>query len=334
MTRSVAILSVIAAVAGLAGCRRLVSLALHEDAGPSAASAASRVEPAPKTLAEERKGFATKGETTQPKSDGPPPRPPAKLFSLVRYPSQVGQLTAYVTPAPADGARRPAIVWVVGGFSNGIGSFAWEPATRDNDQSARAFREAGIVLMLPSFRGGNDNPGRREGFYGEVDDVIAAGDYVSKLPYVDPARVYLGGHSTGGTMALLVAESTARFRAIFAFGPVADIRSYAQMLPLPYLDDNETRLRSPMNFTGAIQTPTFAIEGTAPPVTNAAALPPLLEHVGKAPLTTIAVPGANHFSLLAPATALIAKKILGDTGSKTNIALTEPELAAAVAGAR
>jgi dipeptidyl aminopeptidase/acylaminoacyl peptidase len=55
-------------------------------------------------------------------------------------------------------------------------------------------------------RGGNDNPGRREGFLGEVDDVLAAADHLSKLPHIDPTQIYLGGHSTGGTLALLVAE--------------------------------------------------------------------------------------------------------------------------------
>jgi alpha/beta superfamily hydrolase len=328
------ILAALAAATALAGCNRAVSLALHNDAGPSVGAAASRANAAPETLVEARKGFATKGETSQPDRDGPPPRPPAKVFSLVRYPSPAGALAAYVTPPPSDGARHPAIVWIVGGFSNGIDSFAWDPAPRQNDQSARAFREAGIVLMLPSLRGGNDNPGRREGFYGEVDDVIAAGDYVSKLPYVDPARVYLGGHSTGGTLAVLVAESTPRFRVTFAFGPVADIRAYASMLPLRYADDDEVRLRSPMNFTAAIRTPTFAMEGVDPPVTNAAALPFLSSRAGQAPLTTIPVPGANHFSVLAPATALVAKKILADVGPTTNITLTQSELAAAVSGAR
>ena len=41
-------------------------------------------------------------------------------------------------------------------------------------------------MMFPSLRGGNDNPGAKEGFLGEVDDVIAAADFLAKQPYVDP----------------------------------------------------------------------------------------------------------------------------------------------------
>lgn len=55
------------------------------------------------------------------------------------------------------------------------------------------------MMMFPSQRGGNDNPGKREGFLGEADDILAATDHLEKLPHVDPDQIYLGGHSTGGT---------------------------------------------------------------------------------------------------------------------------------------
>jgi len=128
-------------------------------------------------------------------------------------------MAAYVSPAPGDGKRHPAIIWLIGGFSNGIGDTPWAPATPDNDQSASAYRESGIIMMYPSRRGGNMNPGYHESFYGEVNDIIAARQYLEKLDYVDPKRIYLGGHSTGGTLALLVAESDAGFRAIFCVRP-------------------------------------------------------------------------------------------------------------------
>ena len=81
-------------------------------------------------------------------------------------------------------------------------------------------------MMFPALRGGNDNPGIKEGFLGEVDDVLAAAALLRRQPYVDPDRIYLGGHSTGGTMVLIVAELSDRFRAIFSFGPADDVRGY------------------------------------------------------------------------------------------------------------
>ncbi len=118
-------------------------------------------------------------------------------------------------------------------------------------------------MMYPSLRGGNKNPGFIEGFYGEVDDVLGASEYLAKLDYVDPKRIYLGGHSTGGTLALLVAESTDRFRAVFAFGPVEDASDYgSKYLPFDISNRKEVDLRSPIKWLQAIRNPTFVFEGT------------------------------------------------------------------------
>lgn len=232
-----------------------------------------------------------------------------------------------MTPRPADGRRRPAVLWLVGGFDNGIGESAWLHAAEDNDQSARAFREAGLVSMLPSLRGGNDNPGFRETFYGEVDDVIAAARYLARLDYVDPARIYLGGHSTGGTLALLVAASTARFRAVFAFGPAANPTGYGRdVLAFDPNDEKEVELRSPLTALDGVVTPTFIIEGTQSP-SNAGALPVLELAAGDAPVHVIDVPGADHFSILAPVTRLLAAKIRDSRSGAITVARAELEAA-------
>ena len=196
-------------------------------------------------LLDARKGFSTtlreKVQSGKTAED-----PPPAVFNLVKYPSDSGNLAAYVGVPPKDGGRHPALIWLVGGFSNGISPIAWTPGPRDNDQSAAAFREAGIIMMYPSLRGGNDNPGTMESFYGEVNDVIAAANYLAKLDYVDPRRIYLGGHSTGGTLALLVAESTDQFRATFSFGPVEDVRGYGQEhLLFDIKNAREAALRAP-----------------------------------------------------------------------------------------
>ncbi len=171
------------------------------------------------SLADARRGHDA-GVVGRSQSDDAPP-PPVGAFDLVRYPAPPGDLAAYLTPAPKGSAKHPAIVWIGGGDSAAIGDM-WTAQDPTNDQSASAFRKAGIVLMVVSLRGGNDNPGEREGLYGEVDDVKAAGDYVARLSYVDPARIYLGGHSTGGTLVLLTMATTTQFRAAFAFGPMAN----------------------------------------------------------------------------------------------------------------
>jgi acetyl esterase/lipase len=278
------------------------------------------------TLAEARQGFSTTLLRTENVGQRTPV-PPRGVLELVRYASPSGGLSAYVTPAPEGSARQPAIIWLFGGFGNSIGSEAWTPAPADNDQSAIAFAEAGVVTMYPSLRGGNDNPGVMESFYGELDDVLAAADFLRSLPYVDPNRVYLGGHSTGGTLALLTAEYSDRFRGVFAFGPVADVMSYGkEELVFDTSNPKECELRAPIRWLHGIHTPTFVFEGTAGQ-SNIDALRQLSRACKNPAVRFIAVKGADHFSILAPASRLIAEKILQDTGETPILAFTDSELA-------
>src|SRR5437667_5755760 len=175
------------------------------------------------TLTDARRSFTT---TLTPRNSPKDPveKPPAGVFQTVQYSSN-DRLSAYLTARPADRQKHPAVIWIVGGDCNSIGD-VWSAQPRNNDQSAAAFRKAGIVMMFPSLRGGNDNPGAKEGFLGEVDDVLGAAHFLSGQDYVDPKRIYLGGHSTGGTLALLVAECSDRFRAVFSFGPADDVSGY------------------------------------------------------------------------------------------------------------
>jgi dipeptidyl aminopeptidase/acylaminoacyl peptidase len=270
------------------------------------------------TLREARAGHVTK-LAQQTREGTPPPVPPTGVFDLVQFPSPVGKLAAYLSPRPAGGGRHPAIIWITGGDNNTIGD-VWSPADPANDQTAAAFREAGIVMMYPSQRGGNVNPGFRESFYGEVDDVLAAVDYLAKLDYVDPARIYLGGHSTGGTLVLLTAEMSVRFRAVFAFGPVEDAGYYGgNYTYFDVQDATERKLRSPIHWLESISSPVFVIEGAGRG--NADSLDAMRAVTRNPQLHFFVVPGHDHFSVLAPATKLIAGKIVAD-----DVKLSQAEL--------
>ena len=152
--------------------------------------------PLPSSLVEARQGFTT--TVREPANGAPLPKPPAELFVRSDYKAGEGrELAAFVSPDPRDGKRHPAIVWLTGGDSSTLDDF-WSPGAAQDDQSASAFRQAGLIMMFPTLRGGNTDSGRREFFFGEVDDVHAAANHLARLPYVDPARIFLGGHSTGG----------------------------------------------------------------------------------------------------------------------------------------
>jgi dipeptidyl aminopeptidase/acylaminoacyl peptidase len=251
---------------------------------------------------------------------------PTKIFRNITYPSTSGELAAYLSPNPGNGKKHPAIIWITGGDCNSIGD-SWSPQPRNNDQSASAFRQAGIIMMFPSLRGGNNNPGNKEGFYGEVNDILAAVKYLEKQDYVDPKRIYLGGHSTGGTLALLVAEYSDRFRGVFSFGPVANVATYGQdsgFLPFDLSNQQEVKLRSPIHWLFSINSPTWVFEGTNKG--NIADLRSMAKETYSARVNFVEVKNTDHFGILAPTNEIIAKKIRQDTTEESNISLTEAEV--------
>ena len=279
-----------------------------------------------RTLAEARQGFATSFHDDRAPGE-PPQAPPSSEGRLVHYKSPVGSLAAYLTPVPQDGHLHPAIVWITGGDSNTIDASVFERAPADNDQTARQYRDAGIVTMYPSLRGGNDNPGHREGLYGEVDDVLAAADFLARQPGIDPSRIYLGGHSVGATLVVLVAEVSPRFRAAFAFGPVTDPALHQRdNVPLDPDNKPEMALRRPIDWLGSVKSPLFILEGSDGPVSNIDELRAFEQANTNPQVHFVAIARANHFSDLAPANNAIAAKILADSGRSTTLTVSQADV--------
>lgn len=261
--------------------------------------------------------FVTKTlKTDNVKREQPVVPPPSSGLERVQYASPQGKNWAYVTPDPGDGKKHPAVVWAAGGFNFSIGPQFFEQGPEENDQSGARLRTGGIVVCHPSYRGTHDNPGSFEMLYGEVDDYLAAVDHVRKLPYVDPTRVYLAGHSTGGTLVLLAASLTNDYRAAFAFGPVAEAKHYgAREASFDPTAELEWEMRAPIRYVGGIDRPTFIIEGSWS--VNAAAVKELSDAAQSrhAPVVGFLRGGMGHFDVLAPTLESIAKKIATDDGT-------------------
>jgi acetyl esterase/lipase len=276
------------------------------------------------SLAEARRGFRTKLVRREAAGE-PLPKPPETLFRPLTFDAPSGKLAAFLSPDPKDGKKHPVIIWITGGDYNTLDDGFWKKGSANGDQTASGFREAGILMMFPTLRGGNMNPGFREGFFGEVDDVLVAADYLAKQPFVDPQRIYLGGMSNGGTLVLLVAASSDRFRAVFAFGPADDVAGYSpEYLPFDKSNPREFELRSPILWLQAIRVPVFVFEGTVRG--NLVSLRAMERASTNPKIRFHPVQNANHVSVLAPTVRLIAGKILSDDGPESNIVFTEEEV--------
>ena len=201
----------------------------------------------------------------------------------------------------------------------------------ENDQTGKAFREAGIIMMIPSFRGENANPGQYEMFYGEINDLESAREYLAKMPYVDPARIYVAGHSTGGTKVLLGNEFSNGFRAAFSLGGIPDLKlrieGGSMMVAVPFNQSNpeEFRLRSPRTFITSLHSPTFYFEGEESYWPEFDEVQKIADK-NKIPFYSYMIKGGDHFNIIVPVTNLIAKKILEDTGQEVNIKFDKADI--------
>lgn len=270
--------------------------------------------------------------TRQESGEEPPQVAPEGMGELVQYPAPLGDQWAYIVePAEAADTPLPAVIYLTGGFSNEIDPFVFEEQDPANDQSGDAYWKSGHVVMYPSLRGGHDNPGSREGVYGEVDDVLAAVKYLKSRPSVDPERIFLVGHSTGGTLALLVAALSDEFASVVAYGPVATAYSYGDVIPASLENELELFARTPGYWLAGITAPTFIIEGDDG---NIDSLQLMLSGFDgavsnqDAPLTFCELKRHGHFSLLQPANKFVAQQI---TSGAKQLTFSSEELAAACA---
>ena len=176
-------------------------------------------------------------------------------------------LKAWVSALPADGRKHPAVVYAHNGFNFSLED--WEHTL--------PYRRAGFVVVVPMERGESGNPGVFECCWGEVNDLLAAGEYAATLPEVDPGKVYLAGHDEGGTLAMLAAMMPSRFAAAAAIDAPTEIdrfrESSGNKLPFSLADANERMLRSPHYFPESVRCPLHLIVGEE----DEALLPPNMD---------------------------------------------------------
>src|SRR5262249_39969012 len=96
-------------------------------------------------------------------------------------------------------------------------------------------------------------------------DVLAAAEVLRAQPNVDPARLYLAGHSVGGTLTMLAAMSMPLFRAAAAFSGNPDARAFFHRFPgdvrFDTADPREFDMRSAACFAQSFKCPMLLLHG-------------------------------------------------------------------------
>ena len=118
--------------------------------------------------------------------------------------------TCFIGMETGEGARPEQIPYVKAGFAVATfdidGNVPNLKSASDSEiaRGAREFRAAGAGIA----------------------NAKAALDFVlAKVPNVDPDRIFIAGHSSAGTLALLFAEHEPRIKACAAYAPVSDVET-------------------------------------------------------------------------------------------------------------
>lgn len=94
-------------------------------------------------------------------------------------------------------------LWSADGYPTVIFVHDGTSFSEEELQQTRTFTDAGFVVLAPTFRGENGNPGVHELLFGELDDLVAATEYANGLPEVDERRLAIWGHGLGGMLSAL-----------------------------------------------------------------------------------------------------------------------------------
>jgi dienelactone hydrolase len=171
----------------------------------------------------------------------------------IEYPSGSLQLKGWINrPSGNEKSKSPAVLFLHGGFCVDLSSW----------QDSQPFRDAGFVVMTPVLRAENGQPGNYSQFYDEVEDVIAAAEYLRLQPFVDSSQLYIAGHSVGGTLTLLASMSYPHFRAAASFSGSPDAVGYTRHtvaiggdVPFDYKDPMELQLRPARVYAASFKCP-------------------------------------------------------------------------------
>jgi dienelactone hydrolase len=212
---------------------------------------------------------------------------PSKALSCVLIAGAGSNLITGMNLADADRAEH--LPYVRAGFA--VLAYELDGAEDESDDDADLETVSGAFLAAEA---------------GLVNARNALNFLALKVPEVDPARVYAVGHSSAGTLALLLAENETRIKGCVAFAPATDT---ARRFP-PQLQEMLTRTIpgadaffsrfNPILHADSVSCPVFlfhAQDDSNVPVGQSQEFKARLEQLGK-PVTLETVPTGDHYDAM------------------------------------
>ncbi len=132
--------------------------------------------------------------------------------------------------------RKPVVIYLHGGFALNFQEL----------EQTQPFTDAGFIVYAPTYRGENGNPGFFELFMGEVRDVKAAIEWISKQPFTDSNNIFVFGWSIGGGIALQLSlhddvpiKLSGSSAGIYEYDVIEAWATMDEMIRFPYNHRNE-----------------------------------------------------------------------------------------------
>jgi len=183
-----------------------------------------------------------------------------------------------VPPAKIETDKKYPMVVLIHGGPSGVTTSEWPASVGMARAIIAALSTRGYYVLLPNPRG---SYGQGEDFTranvkdfggGDLRDMLAGLDVVTKKYPIDPARLGVTGWSYGGFMTMWTVTQTNRFRAAVAGAGIANWQSYygqnlidQWMIPFfgasVYDNPEVYEKSSPIRFIKNVKTPTLIIVG-------------------------------------------------------------------------
>ncbi len=179
----------------------------------------------------------------------------------VEFPCGELKLKAWLlVPPGSDKGATPAVLRIPAGgnlFKPAILGLGTVP-------EIEPYFTAGYVTLVMSFRGTLANGGKFSESKGGLEDVLAALEYLKKLPEVDSKNIYVAGHSSAASLALRVSEVSDIPRAVAAFSPVTDWTGFFKERVKDLSEESRKYLKDASAITHAAETrcPVLLTHGT------------------------------------------------------------------------
>lgn len=129
---------------------------------------------------------------------------------------------------PNSKENTPAVVFQQGSGNHSFEGYETEAWGPHKFYIEDVLLEQGYAVLYCNKRGLGESTGnwKKNDFYGRAEDAYAAVTYLKSLPFIDPDRIGISGHSQGGWIAQIVAAQHEDIAFVIALaGPTVSVRA-------------------------------------------------------------------------------------------------------------